>query len=154
MQYTEHSPSSSRKFVGTCACCIWKECDSEDWLSFLNVENLMLDGSGKIDGQGAAWWSTSQYDGRLRKLLGDNDCKPQKALQFQNSQNLKVSGLTFLNNPQVHIGINSCDNTDVSHLNIHAPEDSPNTDGIDTSFSSHVMELGMSLFSYLPLIVK
>ncbi|KAM1150616.1 hypothetical protein COP1_031210 [Malus domestica] len=80
----------------------WKECDSEDWLSFSNVENLMLDGSGKIDGQGAA------------------------------------CGLTFLNSPQAHIGINSCDNADVSHLNIHAPEDSPNTDGIDISFSSHV----------------
>ncbi|CAN6561272.1 unnamed protein product [Malus baccata var. baccata] len=116
----------------------WKECDSEDWLSFSNVENLMLDGSGKIDGQGTAWWSTSQYDGRSRKLLGDNDCKPQKALQFQNCQNLKLSGLTFLNSPQAHIGINSCDNADVSHLNIHAPEDSPNTDGIDISFSSHV----------------
>ncbi|KAM1527177.1 hypothetical protein ACFXTI_016374 [Malus domestica] len=116
----------------------WKECDSGDWLSFSNIENLMLDGSGKIDGQGAAWWSTSQYNARSRKLLANNDCKPNKALQFHNCQNLKLSGLTFLNSPQAHIGINSCDNADVSDLNIHAPEDSPNTDGIDISSSTHV----------------
>ncbi|KAM1169333.1 hypothetical protein ACFX19_031670 [Malus domestica] len=47
----------------------------------------MVDGFGKIDGQGSA---------------GDNDnCKPQKALEFNNCLNL--SGLPFLNSPQAHI---------------------------------------------------
>ncbi|RXI02782.1 hypothetical protein DVH24_002860 [Malus domestica] len=100
----------------------WKECESGSWLSFSNIENLMVDGFGKIDGQGSA---------------GDNDnCKPQKALEFNNCLNL--SGLPFLNSPQAHIGINGCDNADVLHLNVHAPENSPNTDSIDISFLSHI----------------
>lgn len=38
----------------------------------------------------------------------------------------------------MHISIYDCKGVDVGHLRILAPGDSPNTDGIDISASSHV----------------
>jgi len=37
-----------------------------------------------------------------------------------------------------HISINRCQNVDLSNLRIIAPQDSPNTDGIDVSSSTNV----------------
>ena len=38
----------------------------------------------------------------------------------------------------LHISINGCKDVDVGNLQIIAPGDSPNTDGIDIGRSSHV----------------
>lgn len=61
-----------------------------------------------------------------------------QALHFQGCDNLKLSGLTHLNSARAHIAISGCNNVYVSHLTITAPEDSPNTDGIDISNSHNV----------------
>lgn len=34
----------------------WKKCGGF-WLAFIGVQNLIMDGSGKIDGQGSLWWN-------------------------------------------------------------------------------------------------
>ncbi|KAH0986259.1 hypothetical protein GBA52_013436 [Prunus armeniaca] len=49
----------------------WTECESNsDWLQFKDVGNLVVDGSGEIDGQGSSWWTTpNQYDRLSRKLM-------------------------------------------------------------------------------------
>ncbi|BBN67297.1 Pectin lyase-like superfamily protein, partial [Prunus dulcis] len=60
------------------------------------------------------------------------------ALHFHGCDNLKLSGLTHLNSARAHIAISGCNNVYVSHLTITAPEDSPNTDGIDISNSRNV----------------
>ncbi|KAF3454032.1 hypothetical protein FNV43_RR04477 [Rhamnella rubrinervis] len=36
----------------------WKQCGSGFWLIFFEVDNLIMDGSGEIDGQGSTWWTT------------------------------------------------------------------------------------------------
>ncbi|XP_034205106.1 probable polygalacturonase At3g15720 [Prunus dulcis] len=96
----------------------WKVCPSYSWLSFRNVDHLILDGSGKIDGQGSAWWS--------------------KALQFHRCDHLRLSGLTHINSPRSHIGIGTSNDVDISHLTIIAPDESPNTDGINVANSTYV----------------
>ncbi|CAL9016499.1 unnamed protein product [Prunus brigantina] len=119
----------------------WAECESDsDWLQFKDVGNLVVDGSGEIDGQGSSWWTTpNQYDRLSRKLLmNKQNCNAPDALHFQGCDNLKLSGLTHLNSPRAHIAISECNNVYVSHLTITAPEDSPNTDGIDISNSHNV----------------
>ncbi|XP_021812874.1 probable polygalacturonase At3g15720 [Prunus avium] len=117
------------------------DCESDsDWLQFKDVGNLVVDGSGEIDGQGSSWWTTpNQYDRLSRKLMMNNqNCKAPDALHFHGCDNLKLSGLTHLNSGRAHIAISGCNNVYVSHLTITAPEDSPNTDGIDISNSHNV----------------
>ncbi|PRQ51604.1 putative polygalacturonase [Rosa chinensis] len=101
----------------------WKEC-ANPWLAFFQVTNLIVSGSGEINGQGSSWWA--KYD-QLNYALG-----------FRRCDNLQLSGLTHVDSPKTHISIKSCNNATVSYLTIRAPEDSPNTDGMDISMSSHV----------------
>ncbi|KAI3706826.1 hypothetical protein L6452_24818 [Arctium lappa] len=61
-----------------------------------------------------------------------------KALHFHACDGLRLKGTTHINSPKLHISINGCEDVDVGDLRISAPKDSPNTDGIDISKSSHV----------------
>ncbi|EEF46976.1 polygalacturonase, putative [Ricinus communis] len=97
----------------------WRpRCKSSVWLLFRGISGLIVNGPGAIDGRGSNWW----------KL----------ALQFHNCNHVKLSGLTHMNSPKVHIGVNGCKGVSISNLNISAPEDSPNTDGIGISGSTDV----------------
>lgn len=49
-----------------------------------------------------------------------------------------MKGLIHINSPRNHIAIVRSNHVNVSNIRISAPRDSPNTDGIDVSFSSHV----------------
>ncbi|KAM5579171.1 putative polygalacturonase [Rosa sericea] len=102
----------------------WKGC-VESWLSFGNLSNLIINGTGEINGQGSLWWSNTTT-------------QPNKALHFFKCSNLQLSGLAHIDSPKAHISINRSNNVTVSNLHIRAPEDSPNTDGIDISVSTHV----------------
>ncbi|XP_031387117.1 probable polygalacturonase At3g15720 [Punica granatum] len=99
----------------------WAGFDRSKWLMFEYVNGLILDGNGRIDGQGSAWW----------QLCG-------KALVFHATNNLKVDGLTHLNSQRNHISINGADTVVLSNLHISAPEESHNTDGIDISNSKNI----------------
>ncbi|KAF5787090.1 putative polygalacturonase [Helianthus annuus] len=98
----------------------------DSWLLFSMVSGLTVSGNGQIDGQGPIWW--------------ENACigTPSPALQFKRCIGLRLSGLTHVNSPRVHITITTCNDVIVSNLHIIAPETSPNTDGIDISGSVNV----------------
>ncbi|KAJ9184022.1 hypothetical protein P3X46_007806 [Hevea brasiliensis] len=98
------------------------------WILFTNINGLILDGSGTINGRGSHWWKTDGQSGH----------KKPRALQFHRCDNLQLSGLTHLNSPKGHMGLNYCNGVSISNLTIIAPEDSPNTDGIDISYSTQV----------------
>ncbi|XP_021800132.1 probable polygalacturonase At3g15720 [Prunus avium] len=102
----------------------WKEC-KEFWISFSEVTNLTINGTGEIEGHGKPWWS------KARQLH-------HVAIHFYKCDYLQLSGLKHLDSPKAHITINNCNNVSVSNLHIIAPEDSPNTDGIDISMSTFV----------------
>jgi hypothetical protein len=61
-----------------------------------------------------------------------------QALLFNDNNNLKLSGLNVVNSPRSHVNLNDCKGVSISGLKITAPGNSPNTDGIDVSCSSHV----------------
>ena len=61
-----------------------------------------------------------------------------QALRFYRCDSLQLSGLTLVDSPRTHISMQYCNYANVSYLQIRAPEDSPNTDGIDISMSSNV----------------
>ncbi|XP_023526898.1 probable polygalacturonase At3g15720 [Cucurbita pepo subsp. pepo] len=103
----------------------WKEFKVKNWLWFANVSGLDIHGNGQIDGQGAGWWN-QKSNGR------------PTALAVYDCDNLRLSGLTHINSPKSHMHIVRCNHASISQLNILAPEDSPNTDGIDVAYSTDV----------------
>ncbi|XP_042481114.1 probable polygalacturonase At3g15720 [Macadamia integrifolia] len=92
-----------------------------EWLSFKGIDGLNISGTGEIDGRGSVWWQKNT------------------ALAFHCCNGLQLSGLKHMNSPKNHISINNCTEVIISLLNITAPQNSPNTDGIDISASTHVL---------------
>ncbi|XP_042982587.1 probable polygalacturonase At3g15720 [Carya illinoinensis] len=107
--------------------------DKSKWIQFSNIDGLVINGDGHIDGQGYAWWKSCFPN---KESWG---CKNRPtALHFNKCNGLQLSELSHLNSPRNHISISSCDGVHISHLNIFAPEESPNTDGIDISTSRNI----------------
>ena len=62
-----------------------------------------------------------------------------QALKFIGCDNLKLGPLTHIDSPKNHISITECYGALISYLHIIAPENSPNTDGIDISRSTNII---------------
>ncbi|XP_010468193.1 PREDICTED: probable polygalacturonase At3g15720 [Camelina sativa] len=102
----------------------WKG-DKDQWILFADIEGLVVEGDGEINGQGSSWW--------------EHKGSRPTALKFKSCNNLRLSGLTHVDSPMAHIHINDCNYVTISSLRINAPESSPNTDGIDVGGSSNVV---------------
>ncbi|KAM7479979.1 hypothetical protein LguiA_028192 [Lonicera macranthoides] len=100
---------------------LWKCKDSNcnKWIHFRSVNGLSVYGFGKIHGRGEKWWD-------------QHGTKPT-AFQISNSNNVQISGLTFKNNPRMHLVLYQIRTLQVSNITIDAPGNSPNTDGIHIS---------------------
>ncbi|WKA08361.1 hypothetical protein VitviT2T_026090 [Vitis vinifera] len=100
--------------------CTRNRCDK--WIHFKRVDGLFINGSGIIDGNGKNWWSSGYIN----------------ALEVTSSNKVQLTGLSFRNNPHMHVVFDSCDMVHISNVSIDAPGDSPNTDGIHLKESTHV----------------
>ncbi|KAF7150626.1 hypothetical protein RHSIM_Rhsim02G0199500 [Rhododendron simsii] len=109
----------------------WSNCQSNTWLFFSGVNGLSIYGNGQINGQGSCWWKGASY-------IANHDLDTYSALRFHQCNNLRLTGLSHINSARNHIGISDCKGVTISRINISAPENSPNTDGIDISMSTHV----------------
>ncbi|CAO2825802.1 unnamed protein product [Amaranthus hypochondriacus] len=108
----------------------WKNCESNSWIVFKDIENLIIDGSGLLDGKGSTWWTHDQHSSTIHDV--------QIVLAIQNCNWLQLRGITNKDSPGPHLAINGCNNSILSNLQIIAPETSENTDGIDISYSTQV----------------
>ncbi|KAK6912598.1 Glycoside hydrolase, family 28 [Dillenia turbinata] len=97
----------------------WKDCDRKGWIQFKKIDGLRVGGFGQIDGRGSPWWE-------------------EFAMGFHSCNDVKLSGLRHLNPPKNHITVNGCRGVVISNVTIVAPNDSPNTDGINISLSTNV----------------
>lgn len=41
---------------------LWDGRDASEWLAFMDIDGLSVDGDGIIDGRGRAWWDHSCRD--------------------------------------------------------------------------------------------
>ncbi|KAM0825235.1 hypothetical protein ACQ4PT_061591 [Festuca glaucescens] len=98
------------------------------WINILKVNNLVITGSGTIDGQGANVYTKD----------------PAEAKAFPNSlvldfvKNGTISGITLLNSKFFHMNIYMSEDVKIENLTITAPGDSPNTDGIHIGDSNNI----------------
>ncbi|XP_040994254.1 polygalacturonase-like [Juglans microcarpa x Juglans regia] len=95
------------------------------WVSFERVDQLTLSGNGTFDGQGKSVWG--KYNGALPINI-----------RFDFITNSMIRGITSLDSKQFHLHVFACKNVTLFHLNIRAPGDSPNTDGIHMGRSTGI----------------
>ncbi|KAL8214587.1 hypothetical protein R6Q57_004036 [Mikania cordata] len=112
----------------------WNGCETGAWLLFYNVNGLLVDGGGLINGRGKAWWT--KHSSHIKEEF---KCDvPPTALHFESCSGLRLRKLKHRNSPRNHIGLSRCSNSSISYLDIAAPANSPNTDGIDISLSTQI----------------
>ncbi|XP_027367935.1 exopolygalacturonase clone GBGE184-like [Abrus precatorius] len=106
---------------------------SPEWFTFLDIDGFMLTGKGVFDGQGAVSWPLND----CRQTKGN--CAPlPSSLKFDGVNNSVVTNITSLNSKQFHFHLHGCNNISFSNLNITAPGNSPNTDGMHISTSDRI----------------
>ncbi|CAL9084182.1 unnamed protein product, partial [Musa textilis] len=102
----------------------------DHWLLFIHVDHLSIVGSGKIDGQGAAWWSCKT------NRVSFSSSPLSSLLHCSRAQ---VAGLRLINSPRMHLVVGFSSTIRITGLTITAPGDSPNTDGIHIEQSRNVI---------------
>ncbi|XP_009142785.1 polygalacturonase ADPG2 [Brassica rapa] len=109
--------------------------DITKWITFDSVNSLSVDGgaTGTVNGNGETWWQNS---------CKRNEAQPctnaPTTLTFYNLKNLRVNNLRVRNAQQIQISIEKCSNVQVSNVEVTAPADSPNTDGIHITNSQNI----------------
>ncbi|BAT85270.1 hypothetical protein LR48_Vigan03g216700 [Vigna angularis] len=107
--------------------------DSRHWLVFDKIKNLYVYGGGTLDGNGKVWWENSCKKNKKQP------CKDAPtALTFDSCEDLTVENLNIENAQQIHVSFQDSENVKVSGLNVNAPEDSPNTDGIHVTKTKNI----------------
>ncbi|XP_073104391.1 exopolygalacturonase-like [Elaeis guineensis] len=102
------------------------------WLEFSHLDKLVVDGGGILDGQGAEAWNLTTCPGR-------KNCKNLPlSMRFCKISNAKIANLTLLDSKGFHMSIQRSSNVTIRNLNISAPENSHNTDGIHISGSNNI----------------
>lgn len=101
--------------------------DVAPFLGLNGLTNVLISGSGTIDGQGAAWWSAYATS----KAAGAAIARPAM-IGFDGANTIEISGIKIQDAPNGHIGIGKNNNSvTVTGVTLSSPSNSPNTDGID-----------------------
>ncbi|XP_074342585.1 polygalacturonase-like [Apium graveolens] len=110
--------------------------NSENWIKFDNVNGLYISG-GTLDAQGEALWAC--------KAAGKTCPRGATSVGFYSSKNIIVSGLKSINSQMFHMIVYKCNNAKLQGIKISAPDESPNTDGINVQLSTGVSILSSQI---------
>jgi hypothetical protein len=106
--------------------------NAQTFISCTNVHDLEISGQGRIDGQGAAWWT---YFGTNASIV-----RPMM-LNLYSCNRLFIRDITFQNPPYHHCGLRDYGgNITISNLTVNTPYPSPNTDGLNFVATNSVIE--------------
>uniref|UniRef100_A0A803KSV4 Polygalacturonase n=1 Tax=Chenopodium quinoa TaxID=63459 RepID=A0A803KSV4_CHEQI len=104
----------------------WDKCENNAWLHFGSIDNLVVEGQGVIDGRGSIWWTNAPIINNM---------------MFFNCKGLQLSGVTSKDCPGSHIAMLHSNNSIINNINLIAPQDSHNTDGIDIASTNNLQIL-------------
>ncbi|KAL2922992.1 hypothetical protein RDABS01_014483, partial [Bienertia sinuspersici] len=103
-----------------------------EWLIFEHVNGLVILGGGTVDGQGAQVWKYADCN-------QNSDCaRLPSSIVLKNVSNASIRRITSLNPMGFHFFVTNSRSIRMQRLDIKAPADSPNTDGIHISSSDQV----------------
>ncbi|XP_074354175.1 exopolygalacturonase-like [Apium graveolens] len=106
--------------------------DATYWISFRDVNGLIIQGNGTFDGQGPSAWP-------FKSCHKAASCTPlATTLVLTNVNQSLVKDITLLNSKGFQMKIEESENITISNITITAPADSPNTDGIHTGNINYV----------------
>lgn len=134
---------------------------NEAFLLANNAENVMITGSGTIDGSGKElWWdeafavrdavragNTALFEERFPNVKLANGMPRPWLIELNNVQGGMVYGITLQNSPMWNLVIRNSHEIGVDGVKITAPTDSPNTDGIDIVSSQRVHVENVEIFT-------
>ncbi|XP_022722902.1 exopolygalacturonase clone GBGE184-like [Durio zibethinus] len=106
--------------------------DGTDWITFQSIDGLILSGHGTFHGQGAEVWKYNNCDKK------SNCVRLPATLKFIRVNDAIIRGIKSIDPKGFHIMISWSQNFRIFNLNLQAPRDSPNTDGIHMSKSNLV----------------
>jgi polygalacturonase len=111
------------------------------FLHTTRAHDVMISGSGTIDGQGQAWWpdAIKFRDEANRNHARSNTSPRPRLVVFERCQRVRVEGVTLTNAPVFNLAPVRCEDVTIDGVTILNPADSPNTDGIDPSVSQRVL---------------
>ncbi|XP_026377665.1 polygalacturonase-like [Papaver somniferum] len=107
-----------------------------NWILFHGIYGLTING-GILDGRGSNFWDC--------RRAGANCPDGAVSLTLQNVRNGIISGLKSIDSQYSHMAINGCNNIMVRRVTLIAPDQSPNTDGIDIQSSTGVTIIDSSI---------
>jgi len=104
---------------------------TNSFIAFVNGSNLhdvVIAGSGTIDGAGGRWWGPAEE--ARRKTPGYVLPRPCMIV-LSNCINVCVQDVILQNSPLTHLAPTACENVVVSNVVVQTPGWAANTDGID-----------------------
>ncbi|KAL4570190.1 hypothetical protein LXL04_025841 [Taraxacum kok-saghyz] len=112
----------------------WDPRNPRIWLYFSNLDGVVLQGDGVIDGSGKKWWAASCKKNKTKPCVG-----APTALTIDQSSNIDVRGITVQNSQQMNFIISRSESIRVFDVIVSCPEESPNTDGIHLTASQNIV---------------
>uniref|UniRef100_A0A7N0UIS6 Uncharacterized protein n=1 Tax=Kalanchoe fedtschenkoi TaxID=63787 RepID=A0A7N0UIS6_KALFE len=109
------------------------EFESPEWITFEYVAGVVFVGAGGlINGQGPSIWKNND-------CATNPDCVlPPCNVKFNHAKNIIVRGITSIDPKGFHMHVYASHNIRFQKIQLIAPAESPNTDGIHTSNSSYI----------------
>ncbi|XP_031500612.1 probable polygalacturonase At1g80170 [Nymphaea colorata] len=112
----------------------WDPASPRTWLFFSGLRGVIFQGGGLINGSGHNWWASSC------KIDKTKPCRPAPtAFTIDSSSAVWVRSLNLKDSQQIHFTVSRSQVVRVSELNVQAPHNSPNTDGIHISDSTNIV---------------
>ncbi|XP_022930689.1 exopolygalacturonase-like [Cucurbita moschata] len=109
-----------------------KALPGDNWIIFAHIDRLTVSGGGVFDGQGKEAWGKNDCHKRI------NCAQLPVSLRFNFITNSIVTRITSLDSKNFHINVLGCNNLTLHNINIIAPGNSPNTDGIHIGRSNKI----------------
>jgi len=111
------------------------------------LNNVAIRGEGTIDGAGAPWWQRFRAEraagvpqqGQPRRPDQPQESPRPKLILLADCANVLIQGVTLKDSPQFHLVPQRCHDVTIENVQITAPANSPNTDGIDPTSSREVL---------------
>jgi len=115
-------------------------------INVIGQRNVAITGEGTIDGDGKYLWDRywemrRDYEKRNLRWIVDYDCKRVRSLLVSNSENVTISGLTFLRSGFWTVQVLYSTQCTVSGLTIRNNLGGlgPSTDGVNIDSSNHIL---------------
>lgn len=116
----------------------------EEWLPALvnadKVDHLRISGSGTLDGNGAPFWEDFWARRKENPKTTNLDVERPRLVLIQNSEDVRISGVTFKDSGFWNLHLYRCRNVLVENVRFEIPDGvrAPSTDGTDIDSCQHV----------------